>query len=169
MGDPYRHEATETFPPTKAGDPSSDSRHGLHTGTFVAILDAMSAQTVQPAKHRRIAPHSAWRQVAMVLVLGVLIHQFLMTTPMHEHVMPPLTAMQQTSGSAQSDMPGSLPSVHGCSAIEACLNREAFFSLLLSLLIVTATIPLLVVFRVSASDCRWSARRHRAFLQVFLC
>ncbi len=124
----------------------------------------------RPAQHQRIAPHSAWRQVAIVLVLSVLIHQFLMATPMHEHVMPPLNAMQQSSESTHSDMPGSLPSIHGCSAIEACLNREAFFSLLvLSLLIVAAVITVVMVLPVFALDGHWSASRHRAFLQVFLC
>lgn len=124
----------------------------------------------RPALQQRSAPHVTWRQVAIVLVLGVFIHQFLMATPMHERIMQPLTAMQQMGERAHSDMPGSLPSIHGCSAIEACLNREAFFSLLvLSLLIVAAVVTVAVVLPVLASDRRWSASRHRAFLQVFLC
>ncbi len=142
----------------------------LHTGTFAAIFGVMRVQTVQPAKQRRIAPHAAWRQVAIALVLGVLIHHFLMAVPLHERVMPPLTAMQQTGDSTRSDMPGNMPGIRGCSAIEGCLNREASFSLpALALLLTAAVVPVAIVLLAFVSNRRCSARRHRAFLQVFLC
>ncbi len=115
-----------------------------------------------------------WRQFAMLLIIAVIAHQFVMMMPqLHEHMMPVPAADMETRVMAPNQCAGgscTTPVLRVCAAIEAALPATSLIPILLMaiLLISSMAVPLHRT-TVTVVDWRWPPGRHRALLQVFRC
>lgn len=115
-----------------------------------------------------------WRQFAMLLIIAVIAHQFVMMMPqLHEHMMPIPAADMETRIIAPNQCVGAsctTPVLRACAAIEAILPAASLIPLLLmAILIILAMTVLLRATTATVADWRWPPDQHRALLQVFRC
>ncbi len=120
------------------------------------------------------APRAMWRPLAMLLIIAVIAHQFVMMVPqLHEHMMPVPAADMETRVMAPNQCVGgscTTPVLRLCAAIEAILPAASLIPLLLmAILIILAMTVLLRATTATVADWRWPPDQHRALLQVFRC
>ncbi len=128
----------------------------------------------QTRSARYTARNVMWRHVAMLLIVAVITHQFVMMVPqLHEHMMPVPAADIGTQVMAPNQCVGgscSTPVVRLCSAIEAILPAASLVALLLmAILVILVVSVLLYAATATVADWRWPPDRRRTLLQVFRC
>jgi len=117
---------------------------------------------------------ATWRHCAFMLALVVVVHQFVMLTPIHTHGLPtmaaeaPLARMAQPCDCDADPMP---MVAQVCAATEAALRAHAGSGLLLALVVAFAALrrPVARAAKRGLVPWLWPPNRRRALLQVFLC
>lgn len=117
---------------------------------------------------------TTWRRFALVLALVVVVHQFVMLTPIHTRGLPmmvteaPLAQMAQPCDCDDHSMP---MVAQVCAATEAVLRAHADFGLLLALVVAFVALRRSVARAAKRGlvPWLWPPDRRRALLQVFLC
>ncbi len=117
---------------------------------------------------------AAWRRLALMIALVVLVHQFVMLSPMHEHIMPMVFPVEPGATTPHMGHPAPAhptPVIEECPATVAALfhTGSLLFLLLFCLVLILAVRAAVVSERVVVSHWLWPPDRRRALLQVFLC
>lgn len=111
---------------------------------------------------------------ALLLVLALTIHQLVMLSPMHAHIMPMVfpPAAHANPAHATNTVPAhEQPVIDECPAPVAVLFDLGvlLFLFLLCLARTLTTLPTAITRRVAVVHWLWPPDRRRALLQVFLC
>ncbi len=119
----------------------------------------------------RVANTTLPRVVAL-LALILIAHQFVMATPLHDEMMPMVSAMGHSSAVSQCDENASSPlhTIAICPAVQAALPAATAFFLLMAGIIVVAlslAIPRLASFTIP--DWRPPPRQTLVLFQIFRC
>jgi len=114
-------------------------------------------------------PQLLLRLIPFALLLGILLHQFGMTTEVQAHAAPHTEGVAEMMAEHHGSCPGHSANARICPAIPTFLQRAPLAPLLVALFgpFVASVLPRVV--RLLAADWQWSPERRRALLQVFLC
>ncbi len=137
---------------------------------FLGTSGSMSERCRLPIPTLRLA----LPRVAFLLVLIIVVHQFVMTTPAHQAIMP-MTGHDMQASEPIQDFPRCPPcpvqSVAICSAVQAALpvGVNAGFLLLAVLVAVAFFVRVTGPGMIATADWRLPPRQTRVLFQTFRC